>query len=188
LTDAAGRETPPEARTWIPLAEVMRPHGVRGEVRLRPYNRDSELLLDLDEVLVRFPNGEESEVTVEGVRPANDAILIKLCSVDDRNEAEQLRGAVVCGRRSEFPPVDDGEFYVCDIEGAVVLVGASEGAQTELGRVRELVSYPTVDVLIVDAVDGGRPWEVPLVDSVVRSVDITARRVTLAAADGIERA
>jgi len=187
LTDAAGRETSPEARTWIPLAEVMRPHGVRGELRLRPYNRDSRLLFDLEEVLVRFPNGEESEVTVEGARAANDAILVKLFSVDDRTAAEELRGAVVCGARSEFPPVDEGEFYVCDIEGAIVVVEASEGAQTPLGRVRELVSYPTVDVLIVDAVDGGRPWEIPLVGSVVRNVDIGALRVTLASMDGVER-
>ena len=50
---------------WVPLAEVMRPHGVRGELRLRPFNRDSDLLLDLDEVLVRFPDGDEQEVSVD---------------------------------------------------------------------------------------------------------------------------
>ena len=39
---------PPE--TWVPLAEVARPHGVKGEVRLKLFNRDSDVLLDLDEV------------------------------------------------------------------------------------------------------------------------------------------
>jgi 16S rRNA processing protein RimM len=145
------------------------------------------LLLDLGEVLVRFPNGEESEVTVESSRPANDAILIKFFSVDDRNRADELRGAVVCARRDAFPPLDEGEFYVCDIEGARVVAENPGGAEVEFGRVRELVSYPTVDVLVVEAADGGRPWEVPLVDSVVRNVDVAARRVTLAMADGIER-
>ncbi len=42
---------------WVPLAEVARPHGVRGELRLRPYNQDSDVLLDLDEVAVRIPAG-----------------------------------------------------------------------------------------------------------------------------------
>jgi ribosomal 30S subunit maturation factor RimM len=42
-------------------------------------------------------------------------------------------------------------------------------------------------VLVVDAGDGGRAWEVPLVDSVVRSLDVEGGLVTLATMDGVER-
>jgi 16S rRNA processing protein RimM len=178
---------------WVPLAEVMRPHGVRGELRLRPFNADSDLLLALDEVLVRFQDGDEHEVTVDAARRANDAILMKLYSVDDRDGADDLRGAVVCGRRADFPPLGPGEFYACDVEGARVVVApgveASDApAPIELGRVQELRTYPTVDVLVVDAADGGRPWEVPLVDAVVRNVDLVGGVITLATLDGVERA
>jgi len=38
---------------FVPLAEVTRPHGVWGEVRLKVSNSDSELLLSQTEVLVR---------------------------------------------------------------------------------------------------------------------------------------
>ena len=91
---------------WVPLAEVMRPHGVRGELRLRTFNRDSEVLLDVDEVLVRFPEGDEQEVSVDGARRANDAVLLKLHSVDDRNRADELRGAMICVRRGALPPLE----------------------------------------------------------------------------------
>ena len=169
---------------WVPLAQVMRPHGVRGELRLRPFNKDSDLLLSLDEVLVRFPEGDEQEVSVDGARRANDAILMKLHSVDGREGADGLRGAIVCARRSDFPPPESGEFYACDVEGARVLVEGGE----ELGQVIELKTYPTVDVLVVTARDGGRPWEVPLVGAVVKAVDLEAGVVTLATLDGVERA
>jgi 16S rRNA processing protein RimM len=169
---------------WVPLAEVMRPHGVRGELRLRLFNRDSDLLLGLDEVLVRFPEGDEQEVSVDGARRANDAILMKLHSVDDRDRADELRGAVVCARRADFPPPEDGEFYACDVEGARVVVEGGE----ELGAVTELKTYPTVDVLVVPARDGGRAWEVPLVAGVVKAVDLAAGVVTLSTLDGVERA
>jgi 16S rRNA processing protein RimM len=173
---------------WVPLAEVARPHGVRGEVRLRLYNRDSDLLLEQEDVLVRFPDGEEQEVSVDGARRADDAILMKLHSVDDRNRAEDLRGAVVCVRRAAFPAPAEGEFYACDIEGARVVVEVEDGAPRELGRVIAMRSYPANDVLEVAASDGGRPWEVPLVDVVVRSVDVAAGLVTLMTMDGVERA
>ena len=36
-----------EPDAWVPLAEVARPHGVRGELRLKLFNKDSDLLLKL---------------------------------------------------------------------------------------------------------------------------------------------
>ncbi|HEX8796437.1 MAG TPA: ribosome maturation factor RimM [Polyangiaceae bacterium] len=171
----------PEA--WVPLGEVARPHGVRGEVRVQSYNRDSDLLLELDEVLVRFPEGDEQEVSVDGARRANDAILVKLHAVDDRDKAAELRGAKLCARRGDFPALEPGEFYACDVEGARVVGPTGE----EMGHVTELKAYPTVDVLVVKATDGGRPWEVPLVDAVVAAVDLGAATVTLASLEGVER-
>jgi 16S rRNA processing protein RimM len=172
---------------WVPLAEIARPHGVRGELRLRLFNRDSDLLLGLDEVLVRMPDGQEHEVTVDGARRANDAILMKLYSVDDRDDADALRGASVCARRGDFPPLDEGEFYVCDVEGAQVVLALEEGGEREIGRVRGLRNYPTADVLVVEAAEGGAAWEIPLVADVVRSVDVGSSRVTLSTMTGVER-
>ncbi|HLK41677.1 MAG TPA: ribosome maturation factor RimM [Polyangiaceae bacterium] len=172
---------------WVPLGEVMRPHGVRGELRVRPFNRDSDLLLSLDEVLVRFPEGDAQEVSVDAARRAGDAFLLKLHSVDDRDRAGELRKALVCARRADFPPADPGEFYACDVEGALVVVDG-DGDRRELGRVVRVRSYPTTDVLEVDAGDGGRAWEVPLVDAVIGHVDLEANVVTLKNLDGVERA
>ena len=174
------------AEAWVALGAIARPHGVRGEVRVAPFNRDSELLLTLDEVLVRMPSGDEHEVSVDEARRANDAILIKLHSVDDRDQAGELRGALVCARRGDFPPLDPGEFYACDLEGARVVVDEGGGPR-EIGRVRAVKTYPTVDTIVVDAKDGGSPWEAPLVDSVVRSIDVQASLVVLATMQGVER-
>jgi 16S rRNA processing protein RimM len=172
---------------WVPLAEVARPHGVQGELRLRLFNGDSDLLLDVAEVLVR-PAGPQSEhlralpMRVESSRRVNDAILLKLHDVDDRDAAARLRGALVCARRDEFPPLGDGEFYACDVEGARVVL-----ASRELGRVLELRQYPTVDTLLVEASDGGRPWEVPLVDTIVESMNLADGVIVLLTLDGVER-
>jgi 16S rRNA processing protein RimM len=172
---------------WVALGAVARPHGVRGELRVQPFNRDSELLLAVDEVLVRGRDGAEHEVSVDAARRANDAILMKLYSVDDRAGADALRGALICVRRGGFPALAEGEFYVCDLQGARVVVVDGEVPEWELGRVRELRTYPTVDTILVDAKDGGSPWEAPLVDSVVRSIDVQANLVVLATMHGVER-
>ena len=43
---------------WVPLAEIARPHGVKGELRLKLFNTASDVLLEQEEVLVRTPEGE----------------------------------------------------------------------------------------------------------------------------------
>jgi 16S rRNA processing protein RimM len=172
---------------WVPLAEIARPHGIKGELRLRPFNKDSDLLLGLDEILVRMKDGQEHEVSVDRARKADDAILMKLHSVDDRDKAGELRGALVCARRESFPEPQDGEFYWCDVIGARVLLATAEGEPAELGTVRELKAYPTLDVLVVRAKDGGADWEVPLIDAYVSSLDAEGAVVTLKTLDGLER-
>jgi 16S rRNA processing protein RimM len=168
--------------TWVPLAEVARPHGVHGEVRLKVFNQDSDVLLEQDDVLLRLPGGEEHEVSVDRARRADQAILMKLYSVDDRDRADEIRGALVCVRRGDFPELDSGEFYACDVFGAAV---SHDGK--EIGTVRDLRSYPTVDVLVVRAADGGKDYEVPLVEAIVERVDVEAETVVLKTLEGVER-
>jgi 16S rRNA processing protein RimM len=168
---------------WVPLAAVSRPHGVKGELRLKLFNEDSDVLLSQDEVLVRLPEGEEHEVSVDSARRAGDAILMKLYSVDDRDRAAELRGALVCVKRASFPALGEGEFYACDILDARVVLPSGE----ELGTVKELLNYPASDVLVVRAGDGGKDWEVPLIGKFVREVDVLAGVVRLVSLDDLER-
>jgi 16S rRNA processing protein RimM len=162
---------------FVPLAEVTRPHGVWGEVRLKVYNSDSELLLSQAEVLVRRPSKPQGMMQLESIRGADAGFLLaKFRGVDDRDAAEHMRGAILCVERSLFPPVDEGEFYVCDVIGARLV-----GPGGELGAVEDFLSYPSSDVLVV-RLDGdgakGRV-ELPLVEDFVETVDTGAGRVVL---------
>jgi len=170
----------PEA--WVPLAEVARPHGVKGELRLRLFNATSDVLLEQDEVLVRLADGEEHEVSVERARRADDAVLMKLFSVDDRNRAEELRGAHICVRRRDFPQADSGEFYAIDVVGAEVRL-----AGERIGVVAELVTYPSIEVFLVHADDGLGDWEIPLTEMFIGRVDVEGKLVELNTLDDVER-
>ena len=157
------------------LAEIARPHGVRGEVRLKLFNEDSDVLLDRDDVIVRLPDGKEHVVSLDGARRADKTILLKLHSVDDRDRAEELRGATIGVMRADLPKLADGELYVCDIEGAEVRVG-----DARIGVVERFEEYPTASVMVVKKSDGTF-IDVPFVASIVERVDVEARVVILSA-------
>lgn len=165
---------------FVPLAEVARPHGIAGELRLKVYNADSDLLERRPPLRLRFPDGTERDGALRTVRAANKALLVTLDGVGDRNAAEAMRGVVLCVARDLFPPLEEGEFYACDVEGARAVLSTGE----EIGRVAELRSYPTCDVLVVERA-GATSLEVPLVESYIASVDAEQGVVTLRTIDGL---
>lgn len=165
---------------WVPLAEIARPHGVRGEVRLKLFNAASDVLLEQDEVLVRLKDGEEHEVSVERARRADDAILMKLFSVDDRDRAAELRGALLCVRRRDFPPLAEGEFYTVDVVGAEARLNGER-----IGEVIDVISYPTALALVVRAMDG--TWEIPLAEPYVGTIDPASGIVDVLTLDDLEK-
>jgi 16S rRNA processing protein RimM len=157
---------------WVALAEVARPHGVRGEVRVKMYNSDSELLPQVPEVLVRTADGASRNMRLQSVRGADEGyFLAKLEGVDDRDAADAYRGAQLCVRRDAFPPLEAGEFYACDLVGARLV-----SAEGELGIVEDLTSYPSADVL-VGRLSGGTRCEIPLLDDYIELIDTEARQV-----------
>lgn len=177
----------PTARRFVPVAEVARPHGLRGELRLKLYNEGSELLTELARgakrspavpLKLRLPSGEEQPLVLTSARASNKALLVKFDHVVDCEAAELLRGAVILVPRDAFPPLDEGEFYACDIEGARAMVGGEQ-----VGVVTELHSYPTCDVLVVKR-EGGS-IEVPLTDTYVASVDVAGGVVELLTIEGL---
>jgi 16S rRNA processing protein RimM len=165
----------------VALAEIARPHGIAGEVRLKVYNLDSDLLRRRPPVTLRLPDGTERQVSLTAVRDADKALLARLAGVDDRNAAEALRGAVLLVRRDALPPVEAGEFYACDLEGAEAKLVSGE----TVGHVTGLTSYPTCDVLVVERA-GGKKLEVPLVEAYVSRVDAEKGVVELVTVEGLD--
>ena len=151
-SDPAGSSAAPS--TWVSLAEIARPHGVRGELRLRLYNPDSDILLHQKTVRLTLPSGEVRMETVQSARRANDAILMQLASISDRDVAEPLRGSTIDIPREAFERLAQDEFYAVDVIGARVLEVTEAGEELALGTVKDFVSYPTVDVFVVQHEDG----------------------------------
>jgi 16S rRNA processing protein RimM len=97
--------------------------------------------------------------------------------LDDRNEAEALKGARVFVSRSAFPTPDDGEFYWIDLIGLDVF--NTEGLA--LGKVADLIETGPNCVLrcVAAAESGAEPAErlIPFVEAYIVSVSLADRRI-----------
>ena len=76
---------------YLFLGEIVKPQGIRGEVKVRHYTDDPGRFQELDSLLVK--NGEAYQpLAIVGCRVDQDDVYLKLKGVSDRNEAEKLRG------------------------------------------------------------------------------------------------
>lgn len=162
----------------IELAAVVRAHGLAGEVVLKSFNPESELLSSLDEIVLRSPDGTLRRFEVISRRGHQE--LLALRGVTDRDAAEGLRGHVVCVPRSALPPLEEGEYYLVDLVG--LRVQTPDGSV--LGHVEDILEYPSVEALVI--ITDGIVREVPNLDRYVPVVDVAGGFVVVEHIDEIE--
>ena len=167
-------------RSTLELGLVVRPHGVRGAVRVQLHNPASTALEGLQQVIVSL-GGEERSMRFQHLGGAGRGVtVLEFEGVLDRDAAEALRGARLLVERSLLPPLDEGEYYYEDLLGC--RVEDLEGGQ--LGVVDEVFCAGASDVLVVR--EGEAERLIPLCDDWVSEVDLAARRIRVQGAEHFE--
>ena len=123
---------------------LVGPHGIRGEVKLRPLTEFPERLTALRELHLRFPDGSDERVAVAGCRIHKEMILFQLEGVETREDAEELRGGHVLVGVEEAAPLPEGRYYEHQLIGLRVLTPDGE----ELGTVTEIMEGASNDVYV----------------------------------------
>ena len=115
--------------------------------------------------------GEWEEVEVAQVAVQGTTLLAQFAGRSDREAAAALRGREVALPREALPDAGPGEYYWADLVGLEVV--NEQGAS--LGKVTSLFSTGPHDVMRVG--EGKHERLLPFVATVIRRVDLAARRI-----------
>jgi 16S rRNA processing protein RimM len=139
---------------------VGRPHGLDGSFHvIEPAPR---LLSEGAPIWV----GERAtEVLRRAGTDARPILRVGLAS--DRTAVEALRGEQLRAPRDAAPPLEEDEYWEADLVGSTVVAGSRE-----LGTVRQLLAYPSCELLELD-----EGTLIPLVHDAILDVDLDARRI-----------
>jgi 16S rRNA processing protein RimM len=157
----------------IELAAVMRSHGLRGELLLKPFNRESTLLSEVSHVFIKARDGTASRFEVESAREHSGSQLLALKGVRTREASDALRGSLVCVTRADFPPPEEGEHYLVDLVG----LSARDAQGKSVGKVEDVIEYPSVTCFVVVSPEGTR--EVPNLPRYVLEIDAAAGAIVV---------
>jgi 16S rRNA processing protein RimM len=168
------------APTYVPIGDVIGPHGVRGLVRIRLFNVTSAVLASRSTIDLEGPDAPRATFAVRRATPhGGDTWLVELDTVADRTAAEQLRGRRVLVPADELPALDADEFYHHELVGFEV--ETATGAR--VGTVTGTMATGLNDVWLVR--DGRREHLIPVIADVVVTIDRPGRRIVIVPLDGL---
>jgi 16S rRNA processing protein RimM len=156
----------------LAIGTIGRPHGLVGDLTLRPHNLAGVAALEKVTRVLIDRGGVREECVVDWFRRTGPGWLFRLRGIDSREKAESLTNAVVRVERKWLPAVEPGEFFVEDLIGCAVITEAGQS----LGRVASLLWNGAQDILVIPAAE---EILIPVVPAFVRSVDVPGRLVTV---------
>ena len=169
----------PDSR--LRIGQITGTHGVRGEMNVLPLTDDPRRFSKLKDVFILDASGKEfARLRIEGVKYASNKVILKLEGIDDMDAALRLKSRFLAVDRADAVRLPKDSYFICDVIGCAVC--DMEGGL--LGSVTDVLQTGANDVYVVKR-EGMKDLLIPAIRSIIREVDITARRVVVQIPEGL---
>ena len=154
-------------------------HGLHGEVRVIPMTDRPDRFEGLSGCMLWDTSRDERQTRrIATARLHRDVVLVRFEGDGSPDEAQRVVGRLLAVPESEALPLDEGQFYPWQLEGARVIT--EDGR--DVGRLTRIESGAQ-DLWVV--ADGDREHLIPAVPEIVVDVDVKAGRVVIRPPDGL---
>lgn len=186
----------------VEVARVAGAWGIKGDIRIVPFNVDADALLNAKQWFIlpaeeRFgPKLAQNETQKQigetfqlpmlleeySIKKHSSGLVVSTSQIPDRNMAQSMKGARIFVSKSDFPVLDNDEFYWVDLIGL-----EAENLQGEkLGIVADLMSNGAQSILRIPysfinekGIERHAEHLIPFVDAYVKNVDLNAKRIVV---------
>jgi 16S rRNA processing protein RimM len=177
LSHERGSERNHSEPRFLVIGQVMKPHGVRGEMRVVPHTDLPERFGWLDTVYVGEANPRP--FVVEQTRWHKNWILIKLAGCDTRERAAALRGEFLLVPEDQAIPLQENEYFLFQLIGLAVATTAGK----ELGTLVEVIETGANNVFVVHGPQG--EYLLPDIPDVIEQIEFQQGRMIIQPLPGL---
>jgi 16S rRNA processing protein RimM len=159
---------------WIQVGRLTRTHGLKGELKFFPTDKENLVVQSNQQILLG-----DTTFKIKSVRGAKSPFIIKFEGVDSIEAAQSLAPQEVLVAREDFESLPEGEYYRFEIEGLKVF----DDTGKYYGVIEDIIETGSNDVYVVREND--REWLVPMIDSVVQSIDLEQGKLIFHCVEGL---
>lgn len=163
----------------IVIGKILRPHGVKGYVRVLPVTDNPDRFRLLKNAWLRNKNNELFRCDFENVKLLPKAVLLKLKEIDTVEDVERWRDCEIVIDRKDCLPLESDTYYVFDLIGCEVFTTSGK----KVGIVEEVLDYPASDVFVIQ--NNGQEILIPAVAQFIKSVEIESSKIIIEPIEGL---
>ena len=149
----------------VPLAELSKSHGLKGELRIILFNEESRVLKSNQIVFLNNNQNSISDYKIEYIKYAIKNNRIKFFEIDTKDDADKLKGLSLNVPRDELPQLNTGEYYLFDLIEFNIL----DEFKNKYGIVVDVLEFPSNNVLVVHS--EGKEHLIPIIDDVILEIN-----------------
>ena len=142
----------------VPLGELIKPHGIKGEIKVIFFNNESRSLKDRQVVFLEDKKNNLYKYKIEKVTYSIQKNRVKFFEINSIEDAEKLRGLVLNVERSELQELEDNQYYFIDLLKYKII----DISSTFYGYVSDVLHMPANDVLVISS--DNKEYLIPMID------------------------
>tara|TARA_B100000029_G_scaffold506778_1_gene590145 strand:+ start:97 stop:621 length:525 start_codon:yes stop_codon:yes gene_type:complete len=148
----------------IPMGEIIKPHGIKGELKVFLYNRESETLKKGVSIWF-YSNNSYCSYKLISVRGSLGNSIMKIEQIENIDQVKRLAKKQFFISRNDFATIRDDSFYLNDLIGFNVF----DNKNINYGKIIDIINLPANDVMIF--MYKNKEIMIPIVDDFIELFD-----------------
>ena len=159
------------------IGKISKPHGVRGEVNIIPFDEDLSIFKNLKSVFLSSGDTREDDLTpvnITSIKFKNNRVVMMFEGCSTCNDAELLRNKFIRIKRDEIA-LKEGDYFIADIKECNVY----DENNLFLGKVSEVIKTKNNDVYWIKKTSLNDELLIPVLKSIVLDINIDERKIII---------
>jgi len=171
----------PASSSFVVLGRLMKPHGVKGDIRVEYYAESPDLLEK--PLMLRAGRFAPRPVRVREWHLWKDQLILSIEGCNDRSMAEQMRGQELLIDASFLPEAEEDEPYLRDLIGISIVL--EDG--TLVGELEDITFPAGQEIWSIRAPESEGGFEIlfPAVPEFVLDIDLSEEKAVIAPPEGL---
>lgn len=166
---------------YLRVGVLVKPHGVRGEMKVFPTTDDMKRFEDLIEKDVFFDiKGKYEAHKIVSVKYFKQFAILQFEDITDMDMALKLKNIDIYVKREDAVELEEGEYYIADLLGLSVYL--EDGSF--FGKLKDVMETGANDVYVINTKEHGEVL-VPVIDDCVKEVDLENEKIIIHLMEGL---
>ena len=170
---------------WLIVGLITSPQGINGKIKVKSLSDFEERFTEPGKRWIQKgnENPRELELTHGFKKPGKELFITKFKGINNRNQAENLKGHKILVKVDAIPKLNEGEFHLTELVNLKVKILENNQLRI-IGKVINLANEKN-NLLVIQLLNNNKEVLIPFVKEIVPVVDIKKNFILLTPPSGL---